>query len=153
MKSSESRKLWPVALAMIDSGLLYTIGVVAHLAAFLTGSNGQFCSLGILTPLIVSTFYLNLSLKPVIRPLILFCSFRVGFRASPFARFFFKFSTIKRCKGTSSSVVLALHYVSRSMSRQVYQYCNLDVKQDLRRDATSSTLHPNSLRTHNPPYF
>lgn len=52
--STASGKLWPVARAIAESGALYTIAAVAHLVAFLTGSNGQFCSLSVLTPLIVS---------------------------------------------------------------------------------------------------
>jgi hypothetical protein len=52
--SSSRGKIWPIALAVADSGALYTAGVLAQLIAYETKSNGQYCSLAILTPLIVS---------------------------------------------------------------------------------------------------
>lgn len=53
--TSASRSLFPVMAAIIESGAIYTIGVLGLLIAYLSGSNGQYPALDLVTPLVVST--------------------------------------------------------------------------------------------------
>lgn len=48
------RSRWPIILAMVESGALYSIGLVALMVAYLSGSSGYLCVFDSLTPLIVS---------------------------------------------------------------------------------------------------
>ena len=54
------RTLLPVLMAIIESGALYTAGVLTTLILFLIESNAQFSALDLLMPLVVSDFRLPL---------------------------------------------------------------------------------------------
>ena len=49
-----TRKLWPVVFVIIESSALYAFGVIAVLATFLSGSNGQYPAVDAVVPLVVS---------------------------------------------------------------------------------------------------
>ena len=53
--------LWPVVFVIIESSALYAFGVIAVLATFLSGSNGQYIAVDAIVPLVVSRALLILS--------------------------------------------------------------------------------------------
>jgi len=56
--TNASRSLLPVMIIIVESGALYTSGVLGLLIAFLTGSNGQYPALDVVTPLVGIAFSL-----------------------------------------------------------------------------------------------
>ena len=48
--------LFPVMIVIIESGALYTSGIIAFLCTYLAGSNGQYPALDLITPLVVRTW-------------------------------------------------------------------------------------------------
>ncbi|KAL0945861.1 hypothetical protein HGRIS_012146 [Hohenbuehelia grisea] len=59
-RASDSSRgsLFYVALIIVESGAIYTFGVLSSLIAYLVGSNGQYVTLDIVTPLSGITFSL-----------------------------------------------------------------------------------------------
>ncbi|KAL0945862.1 hypothetical protein HGRIS_012147 [Hohenbuehelia grisea] len=55
---SAQGSLFPVALAIVESGAVYATGVLGSLIAYLTGSNGQYTALDVITPLVGIAFSL-----------------------------------------------------------------------------------------------
>ncbi|KAI0275212.1 hypothetical protein BC834DRAFT_37029 [Gloeopeniophorella convolvens] len=53
-----TRTLWPVIFVIVESSALYALGVIAVLASFLSGSNGQYAAVDAIVPLVGIVFSL-----------------------------------------------------------------------------------------------
>ncbi|KAI9444473.1 hypothetical protein H4582DRAFT_1909109 [Lactarius indigo] len=58
LKGAGTRMLWPVIFIIIESSALYAFGVIAVLASFLSGSNGQYPAVDAIVPLVGIVFSL-----------------------------------------------------------------------------------------------
>ncbi|KAH8997793.1 hypothetical protein EDB86DRAFT_3150678 [Lactarius hatsudake] len=54
VRGAGTKMLWPVIFIVIESSALYAFGVIAVLASFLSGSNGQYPAVDAIVPLVVS---------------------------------------------------------------------------------------------------
>ena len=60
--------MMPIIVVLIESGALYTSSVIAMLCSYLSGSNGQYPALDLITPLVVSFRSPAISLYPYSLP-------------------------------------------------------------------------------------
>ncbi|KAH9030178.1 hypothetical protein EDB84DRAFT_1562618 [Lactarius hengduanensis] len=58
LRGAGTRMLWPVIFIIIESSALYAFGVIAVLASFLSGSNGQYPAVDAIVPLVGIVFSL-----------------------------------------------------------------------------------------------
>lgn len=58
LTGASTRTLWPVIFIIVESSALYAFGVIAVLASFLSGSNGQYPAVDAIVPLVGIVFSL-----------------------------------------------------------------------------------------------
>ncbi|KAI9437840.1 hypothetical protein BJY52DRAFT_573382 [Lactarius psammicola] len=58
LRGAGTRMLWPVIFIIVESSALYAFGVIAVLASFLSGSNGQYPAVDAIIPLVGIVFSL-----------------------------------------------------------------------------------------------